>query len=139
MKALLLALALLAPAAQAATIEIVNESPLRADIGEWRGIKVPSICEDFKPCWVEINQKFIPSPGLGNIRGTMSVEIAPKEMINLYVTGGGLGTYNIVENCRHVNPDSLGYYFQLNGEAHLKDIGFLSMCLVSDRARLIID
>jgi hypothetical protein len=139
MKNLLLALlALSAPAAHAATLEIVNNSAQRADIGEWRGIKVPSICEDFKPCWVEVNQKFIPAPGLGDIRGEKTATIAPGSLIRLYVPGR-LGTYEIIENCRQVNPADLSFYFQLNGEAHLKDVGFLSMCLVNDRARLVID
>ncbi|RZA06954.1 MAG: hypothetical protein EOP11_09035, partial [Proteobacteria bacterium] len=130
MKFLLSLFILLTPAAHAATLEIANESSLRADIGAWKGVKVPSICEDFKPCWEEVNQKFRPFPGLSNIRGMKSVALAVGSVTSLKISGPAERTFEIHESCRSVPREDLGMYFQLNGEANLTEVKTLSICLV---------
>lgn len=140
MKSLFLLTLALAPAlSQAATLDIVNEGGRHAAIGEFKGIKVPSLCEDGF-CWEEINVKLRPYRGLENIRGAVKVNVdALPEAAKLVVEGHDFSPVDLVGSCSKWDEERRGYFYELKGSVRLREIGVRSICVGSEPAQLILD
>ena len=135
----LLSLALAPGFAQAATLEIVNESGRHAAIGEFKGIKVPSICKDGF-CWEEINVKLRPYRGYENIRGSVTVNVdSLPTAAKLVVEGHDFSPVDLVGSCSKWDEERRGYFFELKGSVRLSEIGMRSICVADGPAELILD